>query len=417
MKLKNKTGSSAGRASVLAVAAGALSACAGYPEPAADHYSAAYYTGATRLYEADKVAAFRASPQRDAEGRVMPVVEYAGIEGARRAHQEFDVVNAEKLDGKCQRFVRVGTGENLIDIADLCDVAVGDLVDFNPAMSDPYLVEVGQIVEIPFVDTRNNGTLVGFADEMSDLYTVRQGDSLSEIAYRFNVSTASIANLNPNVSWSTLQEGDRLRLPTAGGPGAPAAPAQAYAPAAGWEGYDATGVGVGEDISPLRQEVVSVMPYNLGPVQAEAAFNARDPEPGIALSRRVAKPGQSVQVKVTSKPNADVTIYRGDNVQEMEAVGTVRTDDEGRAETSVRIRPSRDNAGGVVFKAEPEGGEAIYSERVGVIKLKEPTDYIADAAMKAKEEADARAAAELAGVTYEDYVAAQEEARRLAEEE
>jgi LysM repeat protein len=44
-------------------------------------------------------------------------------------------------------------------------------------------------------------------------YVVKAGDSLSSIAVRFNISTAELQDLNPELSGSTLQVGERIIVP------------------------------------------------------------------------------------------------------------------------------------------------------------------------------------------------------------
>jgi LysM repeat protein len=44
-------------------------------------------------------------------------------------------------------------------------------------------------------------------------YVVKSGDSLSSIAVRFNTSTAELQELNPDLSGSTLQVGERIVVP------------------------------------------------------------------------------------------------------------------------------------------------------------------------------------------------------------
>jgi LysM repeat protein len=44
-------------------------------------------------------------------------------------------------------------------------------------------------------------------------YVVKSGDSLSSIAVRFKTSTAELQDLNPDLSGSTLQVGERIVVP------------------------------------------------------------------------------------------------------------------------------------------------------------------------------------------------------------
>jgi len=349
----------------------ALGACASIETSSRDPYAAANYAGANRLYENDKVAAFRARPQKTESGEPLQAVAFEGIEGARLAHQRLSQADAEKVDGNCEQFVSVSTGESLIDVSRLCDVAVADLVDFNPAIENPYFVEPGKLIQLPFASDRA-GTAFGIAGELADLYTIESGDTLSQIAYRYDVSTSAIANLNPYVTWSDVRAGDRLRLPAT-----VSKPKRATRPVsnagAKWEGYDGnTDEGVNNGAG-LNSAVSALMPYNLGPIDTSAKVATYNPTPKLDVDKNVTKAGGAIKVTATGLPaNSYVTFYRGDNVQSLKKYKTVRTDENGVASVSSKTNKKKSNAGGVVFKAEPANGKPIYSKRVGIVKLKEP---------------------------------------------
>jgi hypothetical protein len=55
----------------------------------------------------------------------------------------------------------------------------------------------------------------------------------------------------------------------------------------------------------------------------------------------------------------------------MKEVARVTADENGEATASIKVKRKSD-MGGVIFKAVPESsGEALYSDRVGVVKLDE----------------------------------------------
>lgn len=348
-----------------------LGACATVSRDGRDPYAAANYTGASQLYGADRVAAFQARPQRNENGELLTGVSYQGIEGAREAHKRLAAQNAEQVDGNCEQFVQIVAGETLVDVSRLCDVPLADLVDFNPSIESPYVVEEGKIVQLPFA-TENNGTIFGVSGDVADLYTVQSGDTLDQIAYRYDVSTSSIANLNPYVTWSDVRSGDKLRLPTAARAETTVEPVTNVA--AKWEGYhgrtfvdtyDGNGAGV-------ESSVTALMPYNLGPANALAVVSAYNPEPKLSVNKSVTRVGGAITVTATGLPaDSDVTFYRGDNVQTLKKYKTIRTDQNGVASISSIASKTKSSAGGIIFKAEPEDGKPVYSKRIGILNLKD----------------------------------------------
>jgi LysM repeat protein len=346
-----------------------------------DPYGAAEYTGAHQLYAVDKVAPLDTPVQVDENGQPLQVVAYSGVEGARQVHQLYGARVAEQLDGKCEPFVRISQNESLIDIADYCDVPMSALVDYNPAIDNPYLIRVGQIIEVPGGRYQTGNGLAAAASDLANIYTVRAGESLEEVAYRFNVSTSAIANVNQGANLAYLQPGDQLVIPgrSQGGVTVVVPSPSVYDGSESWEGYAATGSGAGHS-GFGHDSVTALMPYNLGPIDAEASANGRMVKPTLAVDQSLAPAGRRVSVRLENvKPGERVTFYRGSNLQDMKAMKPVRADENGVAEQSYRVKKKKSDMGGVVFQATREdSGETYYSERVGVLKIQDPEDVVLD---------------------------------------
>lgn len=347
-----------------------LSACATSPEREVlmdDPYRAAVYTGAPQPDRPDHYARLTAPEQTSANGTPFELASYAGIDGARRAHMLYTDEEAEALDGRCEKYIQPNQTESLIDIANLCDVRLDTLVAYNPDVTNVSYAAPGAVIEIPGGVVSPRGTLA-MAGALSELYSVQEGDTPEKIAYRLNVSTQSIMNANPDVNWLALSEGQSIRKPAAvvtSSPAARYAPPQAEAV---WEGYSGQGISA----SGAGGAGISVhAPYALKPTKSYARPAGVYPDAELTVDRAFAKPGESVMVTAKATPGADVTFYSGDEPGELKKSTTVRAGDDGKASARIVIK-KRANAGGVVFGAREQGSSTTqYSDRVGVVTLKE----------------------------------------------
>lgn len=361
-------------ASALALlAAGCASAPAQYSQasyanpsyPDADRIFRNGYVDATRPLTAAHVA----SP---VDARTLAA--YEGIEGARLAHQVYAEAQAEKLDGACERYVKIANGETLYDISSYCDVPVYMLMDYNPSVKSPRHVFPGETIEVPYVV---NYDRLAYAQEAGLInaaatYVVQPGDTLSSIAVSHLAPADAIANMNPSVDWRVLPVGATIRIPAApgagviaGGPATPRQkPMQSYLGDGDFSGARHRG-GYGAYVS----EIEKLMPYNLRPVGA--------PEPvagskgGVLMvDKSIVSPGQVVWVSAEGlPPNTNVTISSGPNRSELRAVETVRTGPDGGLDARVRVKRSADMGGVVITATVDKTGETLYSERVGVLGL------------------------------------------------
>ena len=352
----------------MAAGAVASAACAtSYQSAGRDPYEAAYYAGADRLYSADIRAAQFPPVQRSENGTPFEFASYEGINGARRAHQLYSRADAEELDGRCERFIEPVATETMADIADLCDVPLETLVAYNPDIKNISYAERVVTVEIPGGRVAPSGTFAA-SDALAGLYEVQEGDSLSSIAYRLNVSASALASSNPDVTWSTLTPGQVLQRPAAAATTAYAGPGPYVAPSdSSWQGWSGNRPGVSAgDYGDVRHA-----PYTLRPARPFAGRDPGKPEDAyLIVDKPAVRAGDRVRVTARARPGEEVTFYSGENARAAtREVARVRADENGEASASIRVRRKSD-MGGVIFKAVPEGSrEALYSDRVGVVKL------------------------------------------------
>lgn len=377
---------------LMGLSAAALSACASTVETASrDPYAAAYYTGAEKLYAADIRAAEFPPAQRSENGTPFELASYEGIAGARRAHQLYSKADAEALDGRCERFVEPTATETLTKIADLCDVPLDTLVAYNPDVKNISYAERVVTVEIPGGAVAPSGTFAA-SDALASLYEVQEGDSLSSIAYRLNVSASALASSNPDVSWTTLSPGQILQRPVAAAAPAYAGPGPYAAPTdSSWQGWTGNRRGAATDGAGSE---VRHAPYALRPTRPFAGRDPGTPEEAyLVVDKPAVLAGERVRVTARAKPGEEVTFYSGAALDRptgaerdrMKEVARVTADENGEATASIRVKRQSD-MGGVIFKAVPESSnEALYSDRVGVIKLEADEDEALDEALEDEE--------------------------------
>ncbi|TVS01995.1 MAG: LysM peptidoglycan-binding domain-containing protein [Cyanobium sp. PLM2.Bin73] len=107
--------------------------------------------------------------------------------------------------------VTVQPGDTLSDIAARHGVGVTRLMQAN-GISDANLVMVGQRLTIPGASGRSAAPAAPSAQPTAP-YTVKSGETLSEIAARFNTSTERLIQLNRIQNPDLLTSGTRLRIP------------------------------------------------------------------------------------------------------------------------------------------------------------------------------------------------------------
>ena len=122
--------------------------------------------------------------------------EISNIENARV------VTNTETLTYTVQR------GNTLSGIARTYGTTVQELADIN-GISNPNLIFPGQILKIP-----TNSTIYGqqVGDAGSVVYTVQRGNTLSEIAQMYGTTVQEIATMNKITNVNLIFPGEKLRI-------------------------------------------------------------------------------------------------------------------------------------------------------------------------------------------------------------
>jgi LysM repeat protein len=374
LKLTARVALALGTASVFALAAGCTTAGASarYDTYGAPRY-ASNYTGPDRLYRNNYVRYTRPetselyAAQAPTDPRIF--ASFEGIAGARLAHEIYPEQQAERLDGACEPYIRAASGENLYDIAQLCDVSISMLEGVNPQIRNARHVRNGDLIQVPQVYNAERAAFMqSYATNnivAASAYVVQPGDTLTDIAAKHLASAASVAQLNPNVNWDYLPVGATVMIPAKATAQGMALPVQQPQPQLGStslslpynHGHAGSGGGSGYDVT-------GIMPYQLTPAQKAAEKNA--PRGLLTISARTVNPGEQVYVSGRDLPkNADVNIYSGTNGRDLKLVRTVRTDSNGEFEEPFGVS---DVAGGVIFQATVDGSdERLQSPRVGVV--------------------------------------------------
>ena len=108
---------------------------------------------------------------------------------------------------------RVRKGDSLSTIARRLGVPMPDLVAAN-RLTNVHRLSIGQTLMVPGEGQR-------FAPYVPELYTVQRGDSVWEVAARFNLDRGEIVALNQLHDNQRIYIGQQLRLlPDAAGAGA-----------------------------------------------------------------------------------------------------------------------------------------------------------------------------------------------------
>ena len=105
----------------------------------------------------------------------------------------------------------VQRGETLGSIAARYDTTVAELMRIN-GISNPNLIHPGQVIKVPG-SSGDGSSSSGGSSGGERIYIVRRGDTLSQIAARYGVTAAAIAQANGIKDASKIYEGQRLVIP------------------------------------------------------------------------------------------------------------------------------------------------------------------------------------------------------------
>jgi LysM repeat protein len=123
---------------------------------------------------------------------------------------------------QAQQVVTVRTGETLSEIAERHGVSLSRLMQAN-GISNPDHVEIGQRLTIPGSGSTARSTSSSSGSQGTAPYTVKSGETLSEIADRFNTTTARLIQINRISDPDLVMSGTRLQVPVTAQRSAPAA--------------------------------------------------------------------------------------------------------------------------------------------------------------------------------------------------
>ncbi|MEM6414566.1 MAG: LysM peptidoglycan-binding domain-containing protein [Pseudomonadota bacterium] len=206
-------------ARIMLVGCGLLTAgaCATEQTVMRNPYGSVEYAGARRVYEPDRLAPKQLPYETVKKGneRVALLPErFEGIAGARRVHKMYPQDVAERLDGNCESAIRVAANEKIADVADYCDIPVKALVRHNEYLGVSYDVEEGAFLRIPGAADLSSGAS-GIANAVSfSQVTAVPGDTVENIAVRYNVSATDVKALNPQFFARDVLSGEPVRLPS-----------------------------------------------------------------------------------------------------------------------------------------------------------------------------------------------------------
>ena len=181
--------------------------------------------------------------------------------------------------------VTVQPGDTLSDIADRQGVSLNQLMQAN-GITNPNMVVAGQKLVLP--GSRRSTAAAAPRALPTAPYTVKSGETLSEIADRFGTSTERLIKVNGISNPNLVVAGTRLAIP--GRPSSSAAPRSTAAPRNAKEHV----VRSGESLSTIADS------YGL-PVERLVAINKID-DPDLVMSGARLKLQAPPPVKATPKP-------------------------------------------------------------------------------------------------------------------
>jgi LysM repeat protein len=124
---------------------------------------------------------------------------------------------------------QIQPGDTLSEIAEIYGVSVNTLARYN-GITDPNSIFIGEDIAIPAADGGQSADVSAPA-VTSATYTVRDGDSLWDIASSLGTTVEQLLSANPQISDpSLIRIGDVLNVPAVGGKGGSSGTITASAP-------------------------------------------------------------------------------------------------------------------------------------------------------------------------------------------
>jgi len=199
----------------------------------------------------------------------------------------------------------VKSGETISEIADRYGISTNRLLELN-GIRDPKGLQAGSRISVPTAGPAKASKPASAGGSSSPAsrgpanYTVKSGETISEIADRYNISTNRLLELNGIRDAKGLQAGSRITVPTAG-PAKPAKPPVLPALSA------AQGKALSHTVRP--GDTLSDIANTYGvPLERIASLNGlKDPDnlvPDTQLKLRNPPPRPKPVAKAASKPAA-----------------------------------------------------------------------------------------------------------------
>jgi len=195
----------------------------------------------------------------------------------------------------------VKSGETISEIADRYGISTNRLLELN-GIRDPKGLQAGSRITVPTAGPAQaaRGATASPASRGPANYTVKSGETISEIADRYNISSDRLLELNGIRDPKGLQAGSRISVPTAG-PAKPAKPPVLPALSAAQAKALSHTVRPGDTLSDIANS------YGV-PIERIASLNGlKDPDnlvPDTQLKLRNPPPRPKPVAKAVSKPAA-----------------------------------------------------------------------------------------------------------------
>lgn len=106
----------------------------------------------------------------------------------------------------------VKSGDSLFQIARQFNLSVDELYEANPDMRSDS-IDIGDVILIPVIEQLTVAKTPTSANRETNTYSVRAGDTLLDIAIRFNISLEELQTANPNLNSTRLKIDDLVLIP------------------------------------------------------------------------------------------------------------------------------------------------------------------------------------------------------------